>query len=29
MAYLDCELRMKDSNVIIARGSHTKFIGFN
>lgn len=29
MVYLDCELRNKDSNVIIARGTQTKFIGFN
>lgn len=28
MAYLDCELRKKDNNVVIARGTQTKFIGF-
>lgn len=29
MAYLDCELRKKENNVVIARGTQTKFIGFD
>lgn len=29
MAFLDCVLRKKENDAIIAKGTQTKFIGFN
>ncbi len=27
MAFLECEIRKKESDVIVLKGSHTKFVG--